>query len=219
MFVDRVCRGLTAAILVFVYGVIALSAVTIVATAAGATNGKQKVTICHATSSEKNPYVQITVSVSAVDGEGKNDHSHHVNDIIPPPYALNWTAEGQATYNNGCKVPTPTPPPTTTTPPPPTTVPEPPSTTTPPPVVTVPNIPGTPSHPVCSIPGKGLYNWGDPECVEDPTPAPAVPTPVVVNVPEAPTELAFTGANSIVLALSGISAAGAGTLLTRKGRK
>ena len=44
-----------------------------------------KVTICHATSSEKNPYVLITVNRSSVDGEGKNDHTSHEDDIIPAP--------------------------------------------------------------------------------------------------------------------------------------
>ena len=41
-----------------------------------------KVTICHATSSEKNPYVMITVSTNAWDGEGKNDHKHHDGDAL-----------------------------------------------------------------------------------------------------------------------------------------
>ena len=37
-----------------------------------------KVTICHATGSDKNPYVEITVSVN-----GLNGHSKHEGDIIP----------------------------------------------------------------------------------------------------------------------------------------
>jgi hypothetical protein len=39
-----------------------------------------KVTICHATSSAKNPYVRITVSVN-----GLNGHNKHSDDIIPAP--------------------------------------------------------------------------------------------------------------------------------------
>jgi hypothetical protein len=39
-----------------------------------------KITICHATSSQKNPYTEITVSVN-----GLNDHGQHEGDIIPAP--------------------------------------------------------------------------------------------------------------------------------------
>jgi hypothetical protein len=39
-----------------------------------------KVTICHATSSKKNPYNEITVSV-----DGLNGHNKHQGDIIPAP--------------------------------------------------------------------------------------------------------------------------------------
>jgi ABC-type sugar transport system substrate-binding protein len=41
--------------------------------------GEHKVTICHVTNSASNPYVVITVDVAAFDGEGKNDHAHHVS--------------------------------------------------------------------------------------------------------------------------------------------
>lgn len=43
-------------------------------------NVSGKITICHATSSEKNPYNQITVSVN-----GLNGHNKHERDIIPAP--------------------------------------------------------------------------------------------------------------------------------------
>ena len=39
-----------------------------------------KVTICHATGSETNPYNEITVSVN-----GLNGHDKHEGDIIPVP--------------------------------------------------------------------------------------------------------------------------------------
>jgi Tol biopolymer transport system component len=55
----------------------------------------EKITICHATGSEKNPYVVITVADDGV----YNGHIDHANDIIPAP------AEGCPTG------PTPTPPP------------------------------------------------------------------------------------------------------------
>lgn len=38
----------------------------------------KKITICHATGSEKNPYVEITVSIN-----GLNGHGNHEGDIIP----------------------------------------------------------------------------------------------------------------------------------------
>ncbi|WKZ37435.1 MAG: hypothetical protein QY332_05760 [Anaerolineales bacterium] len=44
------------------------------------TASEGKVTICHATGSAKNPYVQITVSVN-----GLNGHDRHNGDIIPAP--------------------------------------------------------------------------------------------------------------------------------------
>ena len=67
-----------------------------------------KVTICHATSSAKNPYVVVTVSVSAAGGRGNGDHFAHARDIIPPVNGhsgLNWDAAGTAIYAAGC-VPT-----------------------------------------------------------------------------------------------------------------
>jgi hypothetical protein len=39
-----------------------------------------KITICHATGSDKNPYNEITVSVNGLNGHGKHD-----GDIIPMP--------------------------------------------------------------------------------------------------------------------------------------
>lgn len=40
----------------------------------------EKITICHATSSENNPYNEITVSVN-----GLNGHDDHLGDIVPAP--------------------------------------------------------------------------------------------------------------------------------------
>jgi hypothetical protein len=106
-----------------------------------------KVTICHATSSVKNPYVQITVAVSAVDGTGGGDHfGEHKGpvfnaaiheqgddwgDIIPPVAGvhggLNWDVQGQAILRAGCMF---APVTTTTTVPVATTTTEVPTTTT-----------------------------------------------------------------------------------------
>lgn len=93
----------------------------------------QKITICHATAAFKHPYVEITVNVNAADGIAGNsghqaDHFAEHNgplfdpttmhngggwgDIIPPipgvHNGLNWTAAGQAIYNNHCMVTVPT---------------------------------------------------------------------------------------------------------------
>jgi hypothetical protein len=43
---------------------------------------KGKITICHATGSETNPFVEITISVNGLHGHGK-----HADDIIPAPAA------------------------------------------------------------------------------------------------------------------------------------
>lgn len=68
---------------------------------------QEKVVICHATSSEGNPYVAQEPSASG-DVSGHDDHE---NDIIPPfDYdgghyeGKNWTS-GQATWENDCNVP------------------------------------------------------------------------------------------------------------------
>jgi hypothetical protein len=141
------------------------------APAAANHNGGQ-VTICHRTAADNNPYVVITPDEAAVDGEApaKGDHylehqgpvwnptlkAQHIEwgDIIPPVpghhEGLNWTAEGQAIYRNGCTYTPPTtvppttdPPTTTTAPPPPTTAPpttEPPTTAPPTTTVTLPPL-------------------------------------------------------------------------------
>ncbi|MDH3470120.1 MAG: hypothetical protein OEM94_02265 [Acidimicrobiia bacterium] len=53
-------------------------AVPIMATPKDA-HGDHKITICHVTNSHNNPFVVINIDVAAFDGEGKNDHTHHVS--------------------------------------------------------------------------------------------------------------------------------------------
>ncbi|MFL5967182.1 MAG: hypothetical protein ACJ747_11575, partial [Gaiellaceae bacterium] len=80
--------------------------------------GATKVTLCHATSSETNPYVQESVDDDSIVKE--NGHGSHPGDIIPPFFyvdggetnhypGMNWDAQGQAIWTNGCDVPPPTP--------------------------------------------------------------------------------------------------------------
>jgi hypothetical protein len=101
-----------------------LAVVGVSMTPASANHNGGKVTICHRTNSDTNPYVVISPDEAAVDGAAPANGDHfleHVGpvwnptlkalhiewgDIIPPVpghhAGLNWTAEGQAIYNNGC---------------------------------------------------------------------------------------------------------------------
>lgn len=67
-------------------------AVALAAVPANATpseNGEDHtVTLCHVTNSAKNPWVQITVDIAAFDGEGANDHTHHVSKDGREDYIL-----------------------------------------------------------------------------------------------------------------------------------
>jgi hypothetical protein len=80
------------------------------------------VTICHATGSASNPFVQISPSASGVFNGHLGQSHQDGRDIIPPfeykgqTYSQNWDATGQAIFKNGCKpVGTTTTTPTTTT--------------------------------------------------------------------------------------------------------
>jgi hypothetical protein len=91
---------------------VALGTVGAAASMASATkpDPEHKVTICHATASETNPYVVITVDIASIVGDAGHGHSGvNIGDIIPPfnmdgyLYAgHNWDAEHAAIYNNGC---------------------------------------------------------------------------------------------------------------------
>ena len=101
-----------------------------------------KVTLCHATDADNNPYTRNTVSFNSIaDADDVNGHGDHTGpiwvagdqaekvkwgDIIPEYYyptgvpsgstlhytGMNWTTAGQAIWNNACNIPGPTPPPT-----------------------------------------------------------------------------------------------------------
>ena len=60
------------------------------------TTSNDKITICHATGSQKNPYNQITVSVN-----GLNGHDGHAGDIIPAPAGGCPTSPQDKKPNNG----------------------------------------------------------------------------------------------------------------------
>jgi uncharacterized repeat protein (TIGR01451 family) len=92
-------------------------AVTIGARTLGAQDEK-KVTICHATGSEGNPFVEQSPAIGN-NGDLQGGHLSHPDDIIPPydyvdangnPQTFpgqNWTPEGQAIWQNGCRRPAP----------------------------------------------------------------------------------------------------------------
>ena len=87
-----------------------------------------KVTICHATNSNTNPYIVESVDIAS-SGYVKGGHADHTGPIwdatlkarhiswgdIIPTYTygtfsyvgLNWTAQGQAIWNAGCMIPKP----------------------------------------------------------------------------------------------------------------
>ena len=144
--VQTIRRGRRGAFALIGVTSIALAAIGVGVVSASA-QPEEKVTICHRTNSATNPYVEITVDVSAVDGQAGNsgqepdhfgehkgplasseavaqnlkDNGIEWGDIIPPvpPFhnGLNWPA-GQAILENGCNFVTPpTTAPTTTAPP------------------------------------------------------------------------------------------------------
>jgi hypothetical protein len=93
-------------------GVIALGCLALGTSVASATkpDPTHKITICHATASESNPYVTITVDVASIVGDSGHGHSGiNAGDIIPPfdiagnVYAgNNWDAAHEAILDNGC---------------------------------------------------------------------------------------------------------------------
>jgi len=100
------------AVFAVVFSVVAV--VAAYAVHAGSANAaSDKLTICHATNSDGNPYSEQTSNGKLSDGplwtSGMKDQKVKWGDIIPPtaayPYGQNWTSQGQAIYNNGCNIP------------------------------------------------------------------------------------------------------------------
>ena len=164
------------------------------------------VTICHATKSATNPYIQETVAVASL-GNGHGHNGVNPGDIVPPtpgtdfPNGNNWDATGQAIYNNGCKIPGPTPTPTKGVGPTPTPTSTPTPTNTPTPTTTpTPTLTPTPTM------GKG------------PTPTPtSTPTPTIGEgpsvTPTPPTNGGGNGNNcSIFSQLNSTSSTGGNTV-------
>lgn len=143
-----------------------------------------KVRICHATSSESNPYTDNNINTSSVDEANNqylNGHGDHARDIIPPfesPAGTvfdgkNWP-DGKAIWENDCKVvtppdePSPTPTETTASPTPTTTKTPREETPTPTPTETTPTPPAEPS--VSPSPSQST-----PVASTSPTPEPSTP--------------------------------------------
>lgn len=167
--------------------VVVVIAVTAILMTTDAKAESDKVKICHATSSEKNPYTQNEVDASSINNEKNkylNGHGDHERDIIPPfTYesssfeGRNWDDAGKKIWENGCNIvepsPTPTPTPTPTSTPTPTVTPTP--TITPTPTASpTPTITPTETPTASSSP--------TPTVVPNP---PYVP-PVIVPVPSNP---------------------------------
>jgi cysteine-rich repeat protein len=86
----------------------------------GTTTTPSSITICHATSSNSNPYNQQSPNIQN-NGDLQGGHLNHTGGVYPtagwgdiiPPYdygvsghyaGINWTTEGRAIWNNNCDV-------------------------------------------------------------------------------------------------------------------
>lgn len=168
----------------------------------------QTVTICHSTGSDSNPYVTNNPSADG-DVSGHDDHDGPIwfdgiqvewGDIIPPfdydggSYpGKNWTAEGQAIYNNDCNMPNPTatPTPTPTLTPTPTDTPSPTPTDEPTPTPTdepTPTPTDEPTPTPTEEPTPTPTEEPSPTPTEEPTPTPTEePSPTPTETQEEPT--------------------------------
>lgn len=115
--------------ILIILGLLAIPLTSISAVQTANANPKEpNITFCHRTASFSNPYVKITTDANSIFKKGHDGHDGPVfdghtkpwGDIIPPftynegTYpGKNYSAEGKAILDNGCKVttsePTPTP--------------------------------------------------------------------------------------------------------------
>lgn len=153
------------------------------ATAKPKNNCERKVTLCHATSSQSNPYVSITVAYPSVQFNGHNGHNGHEDDIIPafpgyPGKNLNKASLLQTDCNVPVTTTTTVPPTTTTLPPVTTTTTIPPTTTTVPPTTATTVVPPTTTTTIVEPPTTTI----PPETTTTTVP-PTTTTTVPVTVP------------------------------------
>jgi LPXTG-motif cell wall-anchored protein len=196
---------------------------------------KDKVTICHATNSESNPYVSETVAYSSVDGEGHNDHSHHTGpvwsagmkhhatwgDIIPPVHhvierGLNWNAAGTLIWENHCKPVVPTTTSSTTRPTEATTPPT--EATTPPTEATTPPTEVTTQPTETTAAATTTSQASEAPIPTDTTVASAAPV-TTDDVAGESGSLPTTGTPSSALMLGGLAMMGFGSVLTALARR
>lgn len=148
-----------------------------------------KIDICHSTSAEVNPYVQLSVAKDELNGHDKDPM-----DIIPPfdgkegkngypafP-GLNWTNENQIIWQNGCKIvdPTESPSPTQSPTPPPVAEVTPPEPSLSPEAVTIPVVPVDEIPVPAGDPDLGVTPDAiqEPEAISDPELGVAPPTSI-----------------------------------------
>lgn len=172
-----------------------------------------KITICHATHSASNPYVEVTISLSALSG-----HITDTKDIVPVnagefmPQGQNLTPENIAILNAGCRVAglPPVVPPVISPPSPPVI-----SPTSPPvdPVTSPPVDPVTspPSDPVTSPPASPSSPAAPVERVEPATPPVVIPAVPPVAVPASPAPAAIAPAAPAAAANRAAAGAASGT--------
>ena len=99
---------------------LSVSAVTAIGAPSPAAAPQENVRICHATGSANNPYVEQEPAIGN-NGDLQGGHLGHPQDIIPPYDYIdangnqqtfpgqNWTPEGQAIWQNGCRPVAPPP--------------------------------------------------------------------------------------------------------------
>lgn len=184
-----------------VVGLVMIGSMLAVASPAMATNDNEpqgepgeKITICHATGSETNPYVEITISVNGLNGHLNENHQGG-QDIVPAPAG-------------GCPGPVVvTPPPVVEEPPVVTTV----TTDTPPVVPDIPVKETTTAVTGVNSSSTSLNEGDDSTPVATNTASKA--THLTPSYSNNPTLLPYTGRNHTLVLLLGLALVAAGVIL------